>query len=158
MMATALDIASWVLLTLGGISVLIGGIGALRLPDLFTRMHAASVTDSIGAILILFGIMLQAGLSLATIKLAAILLFLLLTSPTASISFGRCSEQVEDGVTHDLERALRRRLFAQLHGRVCGGAAALDAVAEIRVCDRPQHHGPESVGVPRGAHRPLSER
>ena len=47
-------------------------------------MHAASVTDSIGAILVLSGIMLQAGLSLATIKLAAILLFLLLTSPTAS--------------------------------------------------------------------------
>jgi multicomponent Na+:H+ antiporter subunit G len=84
MIDTALDILSWVLLTLGGISVLIGGIGALRLPDLFTRMHAASVTDSIGAILVIGGIMLQAGLTLATIKLAAILLFLLLTSPTAS--------------------------------------------------------------------------
>ena len=84
MMDTALDFASWILLTLGGISVLIGGIGALRLPDLFTRMHAASVTDSLGAILVLLGIMLQAGLSLATIKLAAILLCLLLTSPTAS--------------------------------------------------------------------------
>ena len=83
-MAVVLDIASWVLLTLGGISVLIGGIGALRLPDLYTRMHAASVTDSIGAILVLVGIMLQSGLSLATFKLAAILLFLLLTSPTAS--------------------------------------------------------------------------
>lgn len=84
MTGTVIDIASWVLLTAGGISVLIGGIGALRLPDLFTRMHAASVTDSIGAILVIGGIMLQAGLSLATIKLAAILLFLLLTSPTAS--------------------------------------------------------------------------
>ena len=84
MIDTALDILSWMLLTLGGISVLIGGIGALRLPDLFTRMHAASVTDSIGAILVIGGIMLQAGLTLATIKLAAILLFLLLTSPTAS--------------------------------------------------------------------------
>ncbi len=83
-MTTLLDIASWILLTLGGISVLIGGIGALRMPNLYARMHAASVTDSIGAILVLIGIMLQAGLSLATIKLAAILLFLLLTSPTAS--------------------------------------------------------------------------
>ena len=79
-----LDIASWILLTLGGFSVLIGGIGALRMPDLYTRMHAASVTDSMGAILVIVGVMLQAGLSLATIKLAAILLFLLLTSPTAS--------------------------------------------------------------------------
>ena len=79
-----LDIVSWILLTLGGFSVLIGGIGALRMPDLYTRMHAASVTDSMGAILVIVGVMLQAGLSLATIKLAAILLFLLLTSPTAS--------------------------------------------------------------------------
>ena len=82
--ATVLDVASWVFLTLGGISVLIGGIGALRMPNLYTRMHAASVTDSVGAIFVIVGIMLQAGLSLATIKLAAILLFLLLTSPTAS--------------------------------------------------------------------------
>jgi multicomponent Na+:H+ antiporter subunit G len=82
--AALLDALSWVLLTVGGISVLIGGIGALRMPDLYTRMHAASVTDSLGAILVLSGIMLQAGWSLATIKLAAILLFLLLTSPTSS--------------------------------------------------------------------------
>jgi multicomponent Na+:H+ antiporter subunit G len=79
-----LDTLSWVLLTLGGFSVFVGGIGALRMPDLYTRMHAASVTDSLGAILVLVGIMLQAGWSLATIKLIAILLFLLLTSPTSS--------------------------------------------------------------------------
>jgi multicomponent Na+:H+ antiporter subunit G len=79
-----LDILSWVFLTLGALSVLIGGIGALRMPDLYTRMHAASVTDSMGAILVLGGIMLQAGLSLATIKLIAILLFLLISSPTSS--------------------------------------------------------------------------
>ncbi|MDJ0698724.1 MAG: monovalent cation/H(+) antiporter subunit G [Woeseiaceae bacterium] len=83
-MTIAIDILSWVLLTLGGIAVLIGGIGAVRMPDLYTRMHAASVTDSLGAILVIAGIMLQAGWSLATIKLIAILLFLLLTSPTAS--------------------------------------------------------------------------
>ena len=83
-MDLALDIASWILLTLGGGFVLIGGIGALRMPDLYTRMHAASLTDSAGAILVILGIILQAGFSLATIKLAAILLFLLFTSPTAS--------------------------------------------------------------------------
>jgi len=78
------DVSSWVLLSLGGAFVFIGGIGALRLPDLYTRIHAASLTDGMGAILIIAGIMLQAGASLATIKLATILLFLLLTSPTAS--------------------------------------------------------------------------
>ena len=83
-MAMTFDILSWLLLTAGGLAVLVGGIGALRMPDLYSRMHAASVTDSLGAILVIAGIMLQAGLTLATIKLGAILLFLLLTSPTSS--------------------------------------------------------------------------
>ncbi len=83
-MSMAIDIASWVLMTIGGLAVLVGGIGALRMPDLYTRMHAASVTDSLGAILVLVGLMLQGGLSLVTVKLAAILLFLVLTSPTSS--------------------------------------------------------------------------
>ena len=83
-MTMLIDIVSWLLLSLGGAFVFIGGIGALRMPNLYTRIHAASLTDTMGAILVIAGIMLQAGASLATIKLAAILLFLLLTSPTAS--------------------------------------------------------------------------
>ena len=83
-MGTLLDLLSWVLLTIGGAFVLVGGIGALRMPNLYTRMHAASVTDTMGAIAVITGVMLQAGLSLVTIKLAAILMFLLITSPTAS--------------------------------------------------------------------------
>lgn len=79
-----MDILSWILLTSGGIFVFIGGLGALRMPNLYTRMHAASLTDTIAAALIIGGIMLQAGATLATIKLAAILMFLLITSPTAS--------------------------------------------------------------------------
>ena len=78
------DSLSWIALTLGGIFVFIGGVGALRLPNLYTRMHAASQTDTMAAILIIIGLMLQAGLTLATLKLAAILAFLLFSSPTAS--------------------------------------------------------------------------
>ena len=83
-MMLLLDIISWVLLSAGGVFVLVGGIGALRMPNLYTRMHAASVTDTMGAVLVIAGVMVQAGFSLVTIKLAAILLFLLFTSPTAS--------------------------------------------------------------------------
>lgn len=83
-METAIDIISWILLSLGGAFVFIGGLGALRMPNLYTRMHAASLTDTMAAVLIIGGIMLQAGATLVTIKLAAILLFLLITSPTAS--------------------------------------------------------------------------
>ncbi len=83
-MAVLVDVVSWFLLSLGGAFVFIGGVGALRMPDLYTRMHAASLTDTMGAALIIAGIILQAGASLASIKLAMILLFLLLTSPTAT--------------------------------------------------------------------------
>ena len=54
------------------------------MPNLYTRMHAASVTDTMGAVLVIAGVVIQAGPSLVTVKLAAILLFLLITSPTAS--------------------------------------------------------------------------
>jgi len=83
-MMLALDILSWLLLTAGGGFVLVGGIGALRMPNVYTRMHAASVTDTLGAVLVIAGVMIQAGPSLVTVKLAAILVFLLTTSPTAS--------------------------------------------------------------------------
>lgn len=90
-LAWLLDIASWLLLSVGGIFVFIGGLGALRMPDLYTRMHAASVTDTIGPALIIIGIILQAGLTLASVKLVAILLFLLLTGPTASNALASAS-------------------------------------------------------------------
>lgn len=99
----ALDIISWILLAAGGAFVLVGGIGALRMPNLYTRMHAASVTDTMGAVLVMTGIMLQAGLTLATIKLAAILLFLLITSPTAS--YALASAAMLAGINPDAGQA-----------------------------------------------------
>lgn len=85
------DALSWVLLALGGGFVLIGGIGALRLPNFYTRMHAASLTDSMAALLIFAGIILQAGFSLAALKLFAIMVFLLLTGPTASYALANAA-------------------------------------------------------------------
>lgn len=90
-MALVIDLLSWILLSIGGGFILIGGIGVVRLPELYTRMHAASLTDSMGTILILVGIMLQAGASLATIKLMAILVFMLLTGPTATYALGNAA-------------------------------------------------------------------
>ena len=90
-MAVLLDVLSWAMLLAGAGFVLVGGIGVLRLPDLYTRMHAGSLTDTLGTLLILAGIMLQAGLSLATIKLAAIAIFLLLTGPTATYALANAA-------------------------------------------------------------------
>ncbi len=83
MIALALDVGSWILLVAGSFICVTGGVGMLRFPDFFTRIHAAGVTDTLGAGLIFTGLMLQAGLSLVLAKLVMILLFMLFTSPTA---------------------------------------------------------------------------
>ena len=90
-MAVFLDVVSWALLIGGGFFVFVGGVGALRMPNFYTRMHAASLTDTMGTILILAGVMVQAGLTLATVKLLAILLFLLLTGPTATYALANAA-------------------------------------------------------------------
>ena len=79
-------IANWasaILLGAGAVFCLIGALGLFRMPTFITRVHAASLIDSLGAILILTGLMLQAGFTLVTVKLVLILIFLLLTGPTA---------------------------------------------------------------------------
>ena len=83
-MSIVLDIASWLALVLGGFLIFTGGVGLVRFPDLYTRMHAASVTDTGGAGLVLLGLMLQAGMTLVTVKLVLILWFLLFTGPVAT--------------------------------------------------------------------------
>lgn len=87
----AADIISWAAMLIGGFFVLVGGIGVLRMPDFYTRMHATSLTESLGAILILVGLMFQAGLTLATIKLVIILIFLLFTSPTSAYALANAA-------------------------------------------------------------------
>jgi multicomponent Na+:H+ antiporter subunit G len=86
-----IDLASWVLLTLGAIFSVIGGIGLVRLPDLYSRCHAVSVSDTAGAGLILLGLMLQAGWSLITVKLIMVLLFLWLTSPASTHALAKAA-------------------------------------------------------------------
>jgi len=79
-----IDILSWICLLSGGLLGVIGGLGIHRFPDFYSRQHAVGITDTLCAMLILLGLGLQAGLSLAAFKLALIFIFLFLTSPTAS--------------------------------------------------------------------------
>ena len=75
---------SWICLLGGGLLGVVGGIGIHRFPDFYSRQHATGITDTLCAMLILFGLGLQAGMSPATFKLALIFMFLFFTSPTAS--------------------------------------------------------------------------
>jgi len=101
-MSAALDIASWILLVAGGLFCIVGGIGLLRMPDFYTRVHAASVTDTLGVGLILLGLALQAGWTLVVAKLAVIGLLIFFTSPAA---------------THALAKAALERGLEPLLGR-----------------------------------------
>lgn len=84
MIELILNLISAGLLAAGSIFILIGAFGLIRLPDFYTRLHAAGITDTLGAELILLGLMFQAGLSLVTVKLILISLFIFFTSPTAT--------------------------------------------------------------------------
>lgn len=83
-MSVAIDLASWILLVAGGAFCVVGGIGLLRMPDFYTRVHAASVAETLGVGLILLGLMLQSGFTLVTVKLAIIVLLVVFTSPVAT--------------------------------------------------------------------------
>ncbi|MGD2138838.1 MAG: monovalent cation/H(+) antiporter subunit G [Burkholderiales bacterium] len=91
MTAEILNLASWLLIVSGGVFCVIGALGLLRMPDFFTRMHAASLIDTLGAGLLLLGMMLQAGLTLVTVKLVMIALLLFFTSPTATHALARAA-------------------------------------------------------------------
>ncbi len=83
-MSGLVDLASWILLVSGGGFCLVGGVGVLRMPDFYTRVHAASVSDSVGAALVLLGLALQAGWTLVAVKLLIIGLLIFFPSPAAT--------------------------------------------------------------------------
>ncbi|MBV1925576.1 MAG: monovalent cation/H(+) antiporter subunit G [Rhodobacteraceae bacterium] len=84
MMDTIVNIASWILIISGSFFAIVGAVGTLRFPDFWSRLHAASITDSAGVILLLIGMMLQAGPGLIAVKLLIILIFLFITGPTST--------------------------------------------------------------------------
>lgn len=100
-MSLLVDLASWACLVAGGLFCIVGAVGMLRMPDFYTRMHAASVIETLGGGLILLGLMLQAGFTLITVKLLIVALLIFFASPTA---------------THALARAaMARGLLPKLH-------------------------------------------
>lgn len=75
---------TWALILAGSFFTIVGAVGLVRMPDVYTRMHAASVTDTLGAGLLLLGFMLQAGLSLVLLKLVFLFVLFFFVSPVAT--------------------------------------------------------------------------
>jgi len=83
-MDVVIYIASGFCLLIGSFLCISGGIGLLRFPDFYTRMHAVGVTDTLGAGLILVALMLLSTNFIVLAKLVLILLLTLLIGPTTS--------------------------------------------------------------------------
>jgi multicomponent Na+:H+ antiporter subunit G len=85
------DISSWVLLISGSLVLITGAVGMIRLPDFYTRLHAASVIDTLGCMLIASGLVLQAGFTIVAVKLVLIVIFILFTSPAAAHALAKAA-------------------------------------------------------------------
>ena len=107
LLALLVDIVSGVLMLSGAACVIIGGIGIIRMPDLFTRMHASSLTDTMATLALFSGMMLQTGLTLATIKLFAIMVFLLLTGPTATYALANAALMAGMGADRAVDKSTK---------------------------------------------------
>ena len=101
-MTAVLDVLAWIAMLAGSFMLLTAGLGVLTLPEYYSRVHAASITDSLGATLILLGLGFQAGASLVTVKLVLVLLFLVLTGTAGSHALAKAAQ------LHDLKLPPRR--------------------------------------------------
>lgn len=102
-MTLVIDIASWVCILLGSFFTIVGAFGLVRMPEVFTRMHAASVTDTLGVGFLILGMGLQAGLSLVTLKLLFLLALFFFTAPviTHALAQACLHEKIRPMLTED---------------------------------------------------------
>ena len=96
---------SWIFIVSGGFFSIVGAVGTWRFPDFWARLHAASITDSAGVILLLAGMCMQAGLTLITVKLIIIGLFLFITGPTATHAVANAA--LMSGLRPDVAKGLK---------------------------------------------------
>jgi multicomponent Na+:H+ antiporter subunit G len=108
-MQLVLDAATWILVLLGSFFTLVGALGLIRMPEVFTRMHAASLTDTLGAGFLLLAMMLQAGLSLVTLKLLSLLVLFFFVSPVVTHALAQAClhEGIKPLLAEDRRRAKR---------------------------------------------------
>jgi multicomponent Na+:H+ antiporter subunit G len=109
-MTLAIEIASWILILLGSFFTVAGALGILRMPEIFTRIHAASVTDTLGVGFLILGMALQAGLSLVTLMLFFLLALFVFTTPVVTHALARAClhERIEPMLAEDRRKSSRK--------------------------------------------------
>ncbi len=100
-MTLALDIISWIFLISGSFFAIVGGIGIVRMPEFYSRLHGGGVTDTLGAGLILVGLCFQINSGFILAKLLMILFFLMVSSPSSCHALARSA--LSQGVEPVLE-------------------------------------------------------
>ena len=91
-MSFSLEWIGAALLLVGSCFAVIGGIGIVRLPDFYTRLHGAGLTDTLGAGCVLTGLMFYTTSWLIVVKLVMILFVLLITSPSSAHALSRAAQ------------------------------------------------------------------
>lgn len=79
------------LVIIGLVFIIIGSIGIVRLPDFFTRTHAASKVDTVGVTIVAIGVACIEGLTLSGLKVLLVALFVMLTNPVAAHALARAA-------------------------------------------------------------------
>ena len=102
-MRTVLDVASSVLLLSGVALFLLAGLGVVRLPDVFSRMHAATKASTLGLALVLLGAMLRVEQPGDAVRLALVIAFTFLTAPVGAHMLGRAAYRSGVGGIEDLK-------------------------------------------------------
>ena len=90
-MTVAPDLLSGLFLLLGSFLCITGGLGLLRLPDFFSRLHASGLTETIATPMLLIGLMLQMDWSLDLLKVLFIGILVLATNPTAAHAMAKAA-------------------------------------------------------------------
>src|SRR5687768_17025339 len=110
-MTVAVNVASWICILLGSFFTLVGAFGLVRMPEVFTRMHAASVTDTLGVGFLILGMSLQAGFGLVTLKLFFLLALFVFTGPVVTHALAQAC--LHEGIRPQLAEDRRGRVRAQ---------------------------------------------
>jgi multicomponent Na+:H+ antiporter subunit G len=118
-MSLVIEVVSWLLILLGSFFTLVGALGLVRMPDVFTRMHAVSVIDTLGIGLMILGMAVHAGFSLVTMKLLFLLALVFFTWPVVTHALAQAALHagIEPRLAEDRRDPTRRAANPSDQGR-----------------------------------------